>query len=220
MKSFATCNITKVRNPQGFRTSFLWGALFLYVLHGTLPVQQYVVTLLEPSELYLEGNTNVTPFTCLASRINLPLRLEVTPVNAPDHTYPLKATFRIPVYELDCGKSAINQDMQEALNADAFPYIEMRPLEASLLDASTALNSGSWVPLRVKVQMTVAGQCKNQLLDLKARQLCSGEYRLVGSFPLKMTAFGVDPPSVLMGLIQVEDQINIHFDLRVRCLLQ
>ncbi|MGH9361260.1 MAG: hypothetical protein ACRD2T_05030, partial [Thermoanaerobaculia bacterium] len=42
-----------------------------------------------------------------------------------------------------------------------------------------------------------------------------GRYRITGALELKMTDFGIQPPTALMGLIRAGDGLRVRFDLRL-----
>jgi len=50
-------------------------------------------------------------------------------------------------------------------------------------------------------------------LTLQGRRLESGRMHAQGTLPIQMTDFNVEPPTAMLGLIRVRDEITVHFDI-------
>ncbi len=155
------------------------------------------------SRVWIEGRTTVSRFTCRATRV------EGVGEVVPEGT--VQAWLAVPVRAFDCGRPAMNRDLQEALQADRFPAIRFVLGEVAVLEAPTADSAR----LEVAGALTIAGTMRTVRFVAGGRLLASGRARLVGSLPLQLTDFNVKPPTALLGLIRVHDQITVHFDLVV-----
>lgn len=170
--------------------------------------------ILEQSQLYLKGTSNVTPFTCKCTQAFPPLQYTINPQGET-------ATFRntslqLETKKLDCGNRGMNRDMHQTLKASQYPAISIRLQEVQLHTGNPpeALSKGARVS--AKATLTVAGVTRTVKMKVDARETGKGAYRFVSELPIHMTNFDIDPPTALMGLIKVDDKITIHLDLAVR----
>ena len=58
--------------------------------------------------------------------------------------------------------------------------------------------------------LTIAGQTKPATLKAKWNKV-SGGVQVHGSYPLKMTDFGISPPTALMGTMKTRDDVTIEY---------
>jgi hypothetical protein len=59
----------------------------------------------------------------------------------------------------------------------------------------------------------MAGSKRRITFFATGRQDGSGKLTGTGSVDLKMTDFGIDPPSALLGLVRAHDDIRVRFNL-------
>jgi hypothetical protein len=179
------------------------------------------------SRVWIEGTSTVNNFTCATRQIHGQAQLALQPhgplavlnrlrgeERAPDSSAAVRQAAveaRIPVRTLDCGKTRQNRDLYAAMQGDAHPHIryELRAAEVAATPDSTR---GHYV-LRTTGALTIAGVTRTVQTRLRGQRLPDGRVQARGSLQLQMTAFGIEPPSALMGLIQVHDEIVVHFDL-------
>jgi len=161
--------------------------------------------LLDDSRLWIEGTTTVNAFSCDATTMSLS--------DAQASTTEVRAKLDVPVDDLECGRSKMNHDLQEAMKSDQYPGILFS------LESTEVLGEPSWkdggFPVAATGLLTVAGVQKRIETDATAWSMDDGTYRVTGSLPIRMTDYNVTPPRVLRGLIRVRDEITVRFDLRV-----
>lgn len=198
-------------------TIFLLPALLIafaaFVPANFLPPIHYKIT--EQSSLYLEGTTNVNRFTCASVQAFSPATIEMTPMGDGCSVSFAHAVMNLHITSMDCGSKGINKDMQQALRADTHPDIRLQLERALVSSPQAVIDSNGWTPVTASTLITIAGVTKPVKIRLKAKSTGHNRYQFVGSRELQMSDFGVDPPKALMGLIQVNDVITIHFDLTV-----
>ena len=187
---------------------WLLGLLLLAVPALEAPAQ---VRILPESRMWIEGTSTVDRFACMNTRFEVALRIDGAAAERETRTGAVSAEALLPVTSFDCGHRRMNHDLQEALRAEAHPYIryeldQLRPLESGDADPS-------WQHFRATGQVTVAGVTRRVEQVLQARRLDNGRLRATGSVELRMTDFGIEPPSTLFGLIRAEDTIVVVFDL-------
>ena len=178
---------------------------------GLLPPVHYTIT--DQSSLYLKGSSNVNRFTCASVQTFAPATVEMTPLGDGCSVAFSKAVMDLRVTRMDCGNKGINRDMQKALKADQYPDIRLKLERAVVSNTSAVIDSHRWTPVTASTLVTIAGVTKPVKIRLEAKALTANRFQFVGSRDLLMSDFGVDPPSAMMGLVQVHDAITIHFDL-------
>ena len=171
---------------------------------------------LEPtSRLWLEGTATVGDYTCQAGLINGIARLQVSAASngdaSPADTTDSEVKVSIPVKNLECGNSAMNADMYNAMKADSFPSILYELIDATIISKTDSLHSIRRV--RTNGRLTIAGVTKIVPMLITIVQLSPTRFRITGSKTLSMHDFDITPPTTLWGLIQAHDQLVVRFDL-------
>jgi polyisoprenoid-binding protein YceI len=179
---------------------------------------QTVAYPIEPkSRLYISGTSNVNSFDCQYMDQFKVGTATVGRDTANRTLYFSDLNLLVPTKGLDCDNSKINSDLCDALKAEKYPYIKVNVHDATLLEGALDVKGRSG-KIRANATITITNQSRKVALDVKATRLESNRVRLVSSKTLKMTDFGVEPPSVLFGLIRVRDDITINFDLHATIL--
>lgn len=167
-------------------------------------------TIEQGSQLSIQGTTNVNSFECFSKQAfnQQAVQLAIDPVTKAVSFD--RAVLHIKVKELDCDNSKMNADLCDALNYEKFPNITIRLHDAKLVNGSLA---SEWSEIIVNATLKITDQERRVELRAKGKIIDGGRYRFVANKALKMTDFGVEPPTALMGLIRVRDEITINFDL-------
>ncbi|MCB0588992.1 MAG: YceI family protein [Phaeodactylibacter sp.] len=173
--------------------------------------------ILHASKLFLEGTTNVNTFICKCDCVqSLPtLQFEMDVKKEGQEAIFEEAQLNIRTKDLDCGNRGMNKDLHETLKAGEYPSIGITILEAGLLPDEKLACGEEWAHITTRARLTVAGVGRNVLLRVKARQTSPETYRFQSQYTIKMTDFDIEPPTAMLGLIKVNDEIEIHFDLTV-----
>ena len=64
--------------------------------------------------------------------------------------------------------------------------------------------------------LTIRGISLPVLLRATLKPGASGELQIAGSSTVKMTDYGLKPPSAAFGMIGTKDQMEVSFDLKAR----
>jgi len=110
------------------------------------------------------------------------------------------ATLTVPVREFDCPQDEMIEHLLEALRADEFPEITFL-LEGYRPSGQGAITTGT---------LTILDSTQEVSFPLFLTPSGSG-VQLQGELALDMTAYGVEPPVVMLGLMRVRPQIRIQF---------
>ncbi len=176
-----------------------------YLLLNTILVQENLgrvqIQLLPSSELLITGSTNVNKFACNfeIGLISEPRAIKYTQQGNEVRFSNLFISLNIQGF--NCGNNRINSDFQDLLRSEKHPDIKI------ILDRLTLI-SEEYSKAFIKVEL--AGIEK--AFDLPV-QLTGDRYK--GKFRMNIRDFGLEPPKKVLGLIEVNEMIEINFQLRV-----
>lgn len=105
----------------------------------------------------------------------------------------------------------MTRDLQEALQTEEHPEIRFELVDASMhasVDSSTQRYR-----FEVLGRLTVSGTKRLIRLEVEGKTLSENRFRVRGCTPIRMTYFGIEPPTKAFGLIQVQNRVEVQFDL-------
>lgn len=105
----------------------------------------------------------------------------------------------------------MNRDLYASLRADVHPVITFRLDEMNLQSEMPA--PGERYDLVVRGRLTVADSTRSVSFEVRGHRRGDGRFHGAGSTDLRMSSFGIEPPSALFGLIDVKDRITVSFDV-------
>lgn len=109
------------------------------------------------------------------------------------------------------GKSTImDRLMHDALMVDEHPEISYELTEAEPTGATAEDGSFS---LTTSGKLTMTGTTRDVQIEVLATRLDDGKIRFTGSYPMKMSEFGMSPPTAMFGQLRTGDDITVHFDI-------
>lgn len=113
---------------------------------------------------------------------------------------------KVTVKSIESGKSIMDDKTFEALKADKFPFITMKAKELKMVNGK----------IEGKGLLELAG--KLQEITITGEYGASGTNAFIvkGTIPLKMTDFGIDPPTAMFGTMTTGDAISILYDLKLK----
>ena len=117
-------------------------------------------------------------------------------------------TVNVDVFSIKSGKKVMDRLTYKALKAKEHPFIQFIFKQGEVLTENDQ-------KLRIKLigDLSIAGVTKNVTVNTHINKSVS-EVRLKGTHKLKMTDFGIKPPTALLGTIKTGDEITIEFDLK------
>ena len=193
-----------------------WLFLFLGILLSaatpmhTNPVKKRY-QILDGSRLYLTGTSNVNSFTCDCEDRYAEQVVEIE--RNGGYARFRNVDLRLKSKRFDCHNRKIDNDMQKALQADQYPHIRIALIDARQNGKCLDGKCNDWFDVQAKVNITITKVTKEQTIAAKARMVGPNRFELQGDKALQMSAFGIDPPEAMFGLIKVNDWITFHFSL-------
>jgi YceI-like domain len=167
---------------------------------------------LEPgSEITIQGTSTLHDFHCRTDKILA--YVDVDPSYTKDLTKVAKPLVRVQVNivarTLTCGGGTIDNNMYKTLKTDQFQMIKYTMSGYDLLDATTSSFSAN-----TKGTLQIAGQDKAVDIKINAARLAEGKASAEGEEMIKLTDFGIDPPSFMFGRLKVGNELKVRFNLK------
>ena len=118
---------------------------------------------------------------------------------------------KVPVKSLKCGHGAMDDNLYKALNADATPESATSSRRSRRRRARRRTRS-RFTPIGT---LTVAGKENKVTMDVVATRLADGTVKAKGIVPIKMTDYGIKPPTAIFGRLKTGDEVKVNFELIV-----
>src|SRR5213075_2180122 len=165
------------------------------------------------SEVSIEGTSSMHDWHCKTDKINA--YVDVDPGYTKDLTKvvrPIVAVkVNIVVKTLTCGNGQMDRNMYNTLKADENQLIKYTLSGYDILDGSA---SPSTFTANTTGTLAIAGQEKPITMKISAERTSDGKAVAQGEQTLRMSDFGIEPPSFMFGRLKVGDQIKVKFNLK------
>jgi polyisoprenoid-binding protein YceI len=163
------------------------------------------------SKLWIEGTSNVHDWKAETSDIKAEIELDAGGLAAAPGRMLKKVTVTIPVKSLKSGHDKMDDNMRKALKADKNPEIRY---VLTTVEALPGEGKDDFI-LRTAGTLSIAGAESPVTMDIAATRLADGTIKATATAAVKMTAFGVKPPTAMLGTIRCGDDVKVKFDLVV-----
>lgn len=198
------------------RFSLILTTIAVIIGTGEVAYSQLTYTPDQESRLWIEGKSNINEFECQANQYFA----EATLIDDNDPILHLQQIddrvymqVEIMVDGFECGRSRMNQDLQKALKSSEYPEISFTFDSATILGMPEDFSQENSFEIDVHGTLTVAGNSREIQFTTKASFVETYRIRAIGKTTIRMSNFGVEPPTALMGLIKAEDELTVNFDL-------
>ena len=123
-----------------------------------------------------------------------------------------KVDVNIAVRQLKSGKKPMDEVMYQAMKQQDHPRIQYRLTEMALQEVPQT--AGAPLQFATKGELTVSGVTNKISMPVTMDRIDKTHLKFTGTAPLKMTAFGIVPPSPTgtFGLISTGDDVKITFE--------
>lgn len=164
-----------------------------------------VLTLQPDSKVWVMGTSSVRDFRCTSTALQSKIEAPSAPATLPLGELVKSAVVEVPVAQLDCGNGTMNGHMRKALKSEEFPNLKYELTSYTI--------AGDEITL--KGMLTIAGQ--TQPVEMKGNVAEEGSIvRASATQQIKMTEWGVKPPSLMFGTMKVHDPVTIGFDIALQ----
>lgn len=162
------------------------------------------------SRLWIAGTSTVRSFECKAAIVDAIIE-DAGPGSIEAIFKGEKAVrsvaFTVPSAKMDCGNGKMNEHMMKALKAKDHPVITFRMSNYDLTRAASGMQAV------LTGELTLGGVTKTIAVKADGKQLPDGTLDVSGTHQVRMSEFGLTPPSLMMGAIKVGDKVDVNFEL-------
>jgi polyisoprenoid-binding protein YceI len=165
------------------------------------------------SQLTFDGTSTLHGFTCTTKTMQA--YIDVDPAyqtaNLSTLAHPIVAVqVVIPVRSLSCG-GELEKNMFNTLNASQYPYIVYKLASYDIVSgtASAAAFTGD-----TKGVLTISGKANPIAMNVGASRTSDGVVTATGEQAIKMSDFGIKPPTFMLGTLRVRDELKVRFTLK------
>lgn len=176
-----------------------FSAVLLFNLAPAAAAQSY--TLQPESKVWVDGTSTRSDWTVTAAEVDAELALE------SGSSVPTLARIVVPSSKIESNESTImDRLMHDALKVEEHPTITYELVEATPSDNDPTL-------LKTTGRLTLGGVTRELAMDVKGEVAEDGTARFTGSTPLKMTDYGLTPPTAMFGALRTGDDVTVSFDV-------
>jgi polyisoprenoid-binding protein YceI len=104
----------------------------------------------------------------------------------------------------------MDDNLYKALKAD-----ETQEITYILATFDAAPGEASEFTLKTNGTLAIAGKENKLTMDVVATRLPDGTVKATGMVPIKMTDFGIKPPTAMFGTLRTGDEVRVNFALTV-----
>ncbi|PIB35648.1 hypothetical protein BFP72_09720 [Reichenbachiella sp. 5M10] len=171
---------------------------------------------IKSSTISVLGKTNVNEFECTLHKEGL---REGMRVESQWSSYQLRfegLLLRYRISDFDCGMEVMNADFRELLQAEEYPFLQLQIHNLLLAQNTTEI-------ARLNVSADVSIELAGVIRDYRVYHgtvINQSAHDLVfrGSQLMKMSDFGIEPPTKFLGTIKVADEIVVEFEIHMNAI--
>ena len=163
------------------------------------------------SEMKIEGTANIKDWTMksilLGGYIEVDPKFPQSALTDPKAAKPVVNVY-MPVRAFKSGNSSMDGRMQKEMKEAQFKRIEYKLIE---LKPKSAAGATGALKFDATGTLAVAGQTRTNTMPVSIEKLADGKLKVTGTTQVKMTDFGIAPPSTL-GLFTSGDDVTLKFE--------
>lgn len=164
--------------------------------------------LIDPeSRLTIHGTTNVSNFKCMFDCLENSDTLEFSRDYRLAEIHFSKSKMTIPVRNFDCGNRQISRDFWHTLKSEAHPNLDIifRKFKGSVIKDNSSIEG--------VMDIVLAGTTKRYIVKYQTSLRGENTVLLKGTQVVHFADFKLSPPKKMMGLIQVQENLEVEFNL-------
>lgn len=181
------------------KTLLLSCSLFLLLSLSFFNEHTAKVRIGESSQITIAGKSNVNKFDCDYISAITAHEKEIKYKKVNNALLLENAKLNLKSADFDCGGSRINKDFEELLEVEKHPHIK---IDFNSIEVYRD-------HYRVFAEITIADISENY----NFRIIKNDNNRFSGEVKININDFGMEAPRKMMGLIVVDNHIDINFDL-------
>jgi polyisoprenoid-binding protein YceI len=192
----------------------LFAAAFIAIATTAAAQETARVAVGPESKLWIDGTSNLHGWSCKADKWEAAVEFDKAAIAEMAVAAPKglkRVEVKVPVKSLKCNHAGMDGNVYKALNADAAP-------EISYIMASFEVVPGEvkdTFTLKTVGSLTISGKENRVTMDVVANRLADGTVKATGTLPVKMTDYGIKPPTAIFGRLKTGDEVKVNFELTV-----
>ena len=159
------------------------------------------------TKLIIHGQTNVNSFKCKMDCYN---HLDTLAYYTDDDqcmVFFKENIMKIPVVNFDCENKMINRDFYDVLKSNQYPHVQIQFVALERWTGNIQVGGTAYI--------TLAGITKSFTINYDVKSNSSMLY-LKGTQKIAFSDFGLQAPQKMMGMIKVQDALEVEFHLALR----
>jgi hypothetical protein len=193
--------------------SLISGIIFYYLLafstSAESPVFVHRFVVLPQSTLTIEGKTNVSSFQCLVTHYTGTDTLVLQEGGRLQKPVFTKGTVSISTALFDCGLQMITNDFRQTILYPQHPALQIEFRTFEKVPGQQAKDR----KYKGTMAISLAGVSKEFSLACTIQPRSPGVIHVSGSRKFSFSDFNLVPPKKMMGMIKIEDEISVRFNL-------
>ena len=158
------------------------------------------------SYIGIDASSNINEFTCdIREYVRTDTLHGSTDHGKGKYIFTTNSSLSVEVKDFDCHHKYITSDFRKMLKADTYPFLVIRFLN---LDE---FRNGKEV--KGQVQVELAGKKKTMDISYHCTETSPQHIRLQGFKSMKFSDFELKPPRKIGGLIRINEDIKVNFNL-------
>jgi len=155
------------------------------------------------SEIKVAGTSNIHDWTMQTNTISGEAQVTLA---GKDLTDVKTLNFSTAAKNLKGKEDLLNTRAHKAMKADKFPTIAFK-LNSASVSGDIVKGTGA---------LTIAGVTKEITVQGKASENADGSLLISGARKIKMSEYGIQPPTFMLGALKVADEINVIYNLKLK----
>lgn len=165
------------------------------------------------SKLIIDGKSNVNKFRC---QVNEYCGIDTLRILYQPHSLEvvsLAGRIEVQAKSFDCGNEMMTADLRKTILAEKYPQVRIEFLPSQKKKDEKFKDSTAII------QISLGGVCKEFDLNYTLDKTPDGQTVLKGARRFHFSDFNLDPPVKLFGMVKVDDEFEVIFDLVLRPLI-
>lgn len=179
--------------------------LLLFIINQGISAQETYTVNPSNSTLEIEGTSNVHDWQMKAEKMNSKLELKRDEQKISDIS---QASFSINSKDIESDNSIMNNKTHDALGANKYEQIKFELKSVSNIKNSSDNFSGVASGI-----LSIAGKTKLISFPFKGNLNGNSSLLLSGNEKIKMSDFGIKPPTAMLGALKTGDEVIVKFEL-------
>lgn len=172
-----------------------------------MPMHAWVVE--KKSVLRIDGSSNVSDFTCeITEYMRCDTLWGIQDPSGPQYAFTSNSALTVDIRRFDCHHKYITSDFRKMLKCETYPALHIRFLTLEEPRGGSVVNG--------RVMVELAGKRKIMDIRYKCEQTGQDLVHLTGDKKMRFGDFELEPPRKVGGLIRINEEITVHFNLLFR----